>query len=225
MISFSAYKYELEQLDEGVHDPAIFKAIFLAGGPGSGKSFMVGKTALPALGLKLVNSDPAFESALAKAGLTTKSEDIYSPQGQKIRIKAKALVGKQQQLYINGRLGLTIDGTGKNLGKIKKQNEGLGKLGYETGMIYVNTDLETALKRNRNRERVLPDDVVEDMWKEVQKNLGAFQRMFKTKMFIIDNSEGSKYERDVQSVYKKVMSWTRKKPDTPAASAWLKLQK
>ena len=37
-------------VDEGPNDPAIFKAIFLAGGPGSGKSFIVGKTALPALG-------------------------------------------------------------------------------------------------------------------------------------------------------------------------------
>ena len=30
-----------KQLIEGVYDPNIFKAFFLAGGPGSGKSFVV----------------------------------------------------------------------------------------------------------------------------------------------------------------------------------------
>ena len=47
-------------LNEGVNDPAIFKAIFLAGGPGSGKSFIVGKTGLTSMGYKVVNSDDAF---------------------------------------------------------------------------------------------------------------------------------------------------------------------
>ena len=31
---------ENNQLDEGINDTAIFKAVFLAGGPGSGKSFI-----------------------------------------------------------------------------------------------------------------------------------------------------------------------------------------
>ena len=57
MLRFSKY------LEEGVNDPAIFKAIFLAGGPGSGKSFIVGKTGLTSLGYKVVNSDDAFENA------------------------------------------------------------------------------------------------------------------------------------------------------------------
>ena len=42
-------------IEEGVNDPAIFKAVFLAGGPGSGKSFIVGQTALTALGFKVIN--------------------------------------------------------------------------------------------------------------------------------------------------------------------------
>ena len=33
-----------QELLEGLNDPNIFKAFFLAGGPGSGKSFVVGKT-------------------------------------------------------------------------------------------------------------------------------------------------------------------------------------
>ena len=112
MLSFSDY------ITEGVNDPSIFKAVFLAGGPGSGKSFMVGKTALTALGFKLINSDPAFEAALKKAGLTTSADDIASPKGQELRGKSKVLVGKQLDLAIDGRLGLVIDGTGKDFGTV-----------------------------------------------------------------------------------------------------------
>ena len=108
-------KEDLEiDLEEGVNDPGIFKAVFLAGGPGSGKSFMVGKTALTTLGLKLINSDPAFETQLKKVGLKATPEDIFTPKGQDARAKAKRLTAKQQELALNGRLGLVIDGTGKD---------------------------------------------------------------------------------------------------------------
>ena len=54
-----------QYITEGVYDPSIFKAFFLAGGPGSGKSF-VSKSALSGMGLKVINSDAAFESKLKK---------------------------------------------------------------------------------------------------------------------------------------------------------------
>ena len=47
----------VDRLEEGVYDPGIFKAIFLAGGPGSGKSWIAGQVTTPAgLALKIVNS-------------------------------------------------------------------------------------------------------------------------------------------------------------------------
>jgi dephospho-CoA kinase len=219
MLSFSQF------LQEGVNDPSIFKAVFLAGGPGSGKSFIVGKTALPALGFKVVNSDAAFERALANANMEATPENIYSAKGQALRAGAKALTKKMLDNYVNGRLGLVIDGTGKDYAKIEKQANRLRELGYEVAMIFVNTDLETALERNRKRDRSLPDDEVETMWKDVQKNLGKFQNFFRQKMFIVDNSTGSNYEGAVQSTYKRIMSWSKQKPDSPAASTWIKAQR
>lgn len=212
-------------INEGVNDPAIFKAIFLAGGPGSGKSFIVGKTALTALGFKVINSDDAFEAALKKVGLKPTPEDIYSPLGQEVRGRAKALTKKKMQLAISGRLGLVIDGTGKDYEKIQKQAEMLRGLGYEVAMIFVNTDLDTALERNRMRERSLPDAEVEKMWKDVQKNLGKFQNFFRQRMFIVDNSTGSNYEGAVLSVYRKIAQWAKTKPESPAAREWIKAQK
>ena len=209
-------------ITEGVNDPAIFKAVFLAGGPGSGKSFIVGQTALQALGLRLINSDPAFERALEKAGLDKSSpEDIASDEGQAARGKAKALTAQQMRLAVDGRLGLVIDGTGKDAAKIKEQQIQLKKIGYETALIFVNTDLDTALARNSKRARSLPDTMVSHMWQGVQKNIGEFQKMFGVNMFVIDNSDGANYQVQVQSTYKKMKAWVDKPPRMPQAKAWI----
>ena len=209
------------ELDEGLNDPGIFKAVFLAGGPGSGKSFIVGRTGLVGLGFKLVNSDPIFELGLKNAGLKTTPEDIYTAKGQSIRDRAKALTKKQQSLYLNGRLGLVIDGTGKDYQKIQKQKEQLEAMGYETAMIFVNTDEDTALERNRKRDRSLPDEEVTKMWKSVQNNLGKFHNSFKSKFFIVDNSEGSNFETASTSVYKKISAWMKQEPRNKFAQDWI----
>ena len=47
-------------LTEGVYDKHIFKAFFLAGGPGSGKSW-VAKRTLGGTGMKVINSDAGFK--------------------------------------------------------------------------------------------------------------------------------------------------------------------
>lgn len=213
-------------LEEGVNDPAIFKAVFLAGGPGSGKSFIVGKTGLPALGFRVVNSDDAFENALKKAGLTTTPDDIFSVKGQELRGKAKKLTAKKQEIYIKGRLGLVIDGTGKDFEKVQRQAKALEGIGYDTAMIYVNTDLETALQRNRDRDRTLPDDEVESMWKTVQKNIGAFQRQFgKQDFVVVDNSIGKNYEKETLRAYREMTKFVNREPDSKLAKLWIKQEK
>ena len=216
---------EFVHIDEGVNDPAIFKAVFLAGGPGSGKSFIVGKTGLTALGFKVINSDDAFEAALKKAGLEMSPDNIFSPKGQEIRKSTSALTVKKMGLAIKGRLGLVIDGTGKDFNKIKTQANDLKRLGYEVAMIFVNTDKETAMDRNRARPRKLPDKMVAKAWADVQKNIGAFQGIFKTRMYIVDNSDGASWERESMRVYKAVMKWVKVPPKSKGASAWIKRMK
>ena len=216
MLSFKHF------IGEGVNDPAIFKAVFLAGGPGSGKSFIVGKTGLPALGYRVVNSDDAFEAAMRKAGLKMSPENIFSVQGQELRGRAKELTGKKEQLYIQGRLGLVIDGTGKDVEKVKKQIVQVKKLGYDVAMIFVNTDLETALERNRQRERSLPDAEVETYWKDVQKNVGAFQQLFGSKNFhVVDNSKGKDFRSETLRAYKDISKFTKTEVKNNIAKDWI----
>lgn len=210
---------------EGVNDPAIFKAVFLAGGPGSGKSFVVGKTSLKALGFRLINSDDAFEKGLKKAGLTMDPDDIFSAQGQKLRAGAKALTGKIMVRALEGRNGIVVDGTGKDYNKIKKQVDLVREMGYAVLMIFVNTDLETAQSRNQDRPRSLPDKEVEKMWKSVQNNIGKFQSLFRGRMIVVDNSEGSDINKATLDAYRKVMAWSEKPPENAKAIKWIKSQK
>tara|TARA_B100001094_G_scaffold23613_1_gene19999 strand:+ start:605 stop:1285 length:681 start_codon:yes stop_codon:yes gene_type:complete len=210
---------------EGIEDPAIFKAVFLAGGPGSGKSFVVGKASLKALGFRLINSDDAFEKGLKRAGMGTTPEDIFSEPGQAVRATAKALTGKQLDIALKNRMGIVIDGTGKDYSKIKAQVQKTRELGYAVHMIFVNTDLDTALERNRMRPRVLPDKVVEKMWNDVQKNIGKFQSLFRSRMTVVDNSDGSNIDRATLDAYKDIMNWSKRPPENAIAMKWIKKQR
>lgn len=224
---------EVEVLEEGVNDPAIFKAVFLAGGPGSGKSFIVGKTGLVNIGMKLVNSDDEFERRLKNAGLDKSNpDDIYSPQGQALRGKAKKTTKNKQDMYIKGRLGLVIDGTGKDADKMVRQRKQLEDLGYDTAMIFVDTDLETSMLRNKERARKLPDAEVKTMWKEVQSNKKRFKSLFGKNFAIVDNTDqGSKEanlklaDRETLVAYKKMVKFANAKPTKETAKNWIENEK
>ena len=194
MLSFADFLNIVEEvLDEGLHDPARRKVIFLAGGPGSGKSYVSKKTT-HGLGFKHVNSDDLFEKGMKKHGMKATPENIYSKKGQEIRAHAKELTKKREHHYTKGRLGMVIDGTGKDPEKIKRHSERLRKMGYDTHMVFVNTSLETAQKRNAQRERSLPTHEVEKMHRQVQSNLGHFQKHFgREHMHIVDNDHADEH--------------------------------
>lgn len=194
-------------INEGVNDPAIFKAVFMAGGPGSGKSFIASNSGLQSLGLRMLCSDKAFEFALANAGLAANPENIMSDRGQSIRKKAKATTTQALDLSIHGRLGIIIDGTGRSYDKIAGQRNGLERLGYDTMMIFVNTDLATAIARDAQRSRSLGAQAVTDMWHEVQNNIGKFQHLFKGNFIVVDNSNGHNIAPILTQTYKKVRRW------------------
>ena len=207
------------ELQEGVYDPNIFKAIFLAGGPGSGKSYVVRRTT-GGLGMKIVNSDDIYEKMLKDAGLEATPEDIFSDEGQEIRGRAKAVTKRMQGNFLEGRLGLIIDGTGKDYDKIAKQVAGLKGIGYECSMIFVNTSLDTAQERNRQRSRTLPEKEVETMWNGVQQNMGKFQRLFgASNMIIVDNNDAG--EDVFNKVWKRIAMLIRKKVSNPTAKRWI----
>ena len=109
----------LEQMIiEGVDDPGILKCVFMAGGPGSGKSFTAMeifgidkrlKQSFSASGLKSVNSDSAFEKGLKDNGIDPKKLadiekndaelwDKIANNDDSIRNKAKQLTATSEEI-------------------------------------------------------------------------------------------------------------------------------
>mgnify|MGYP003631900466 CR=1 FL=1 len=210
-----------DELQEGVYDPNIFKAFFLAGGPGSGKSYVVRKTT-GGTGLKVVNSDNAFEKFLKDANLSLKMPESETDARKPVRDRAKEITKKQQANYLEGRLGLIIDGTGHNFDKIATQSNGLRQLGYDTHMIFVNTSLDVALERNASRSRSVPESVVVKSWRDVQTNIGKFNNHFKSEMIIVDNNKPD--EDIIKQVYKRIQSLLRKKVKNTRAQSWIEME-
>mgnify|MGYP001262533175 CR=1 FL=1 len=207
------------KLQEGLYDPNIFKAFFMAGGPGSGKSYVAGKTTA-GLGLKVVNSDDIFERYLKQARLSFEMPDAQAAKRNERRTAAKEVTDKRRDNYVEGRLGMVIDGTGKDYGKITSLASQLKILGYDTHMIFVNTSLDVALERNKKRARQVPEKIVINSWNQVQQNIGSFQRFFGNKNFIVvDNNDAG--EDILGKAYKEVRRMLRKKVDNHIAKAWM----
>ena len=244
---------DIDVMNEGVYDPGIFKAIFLAGGPGSGKSFVghellgipkggfsgINMSFAPS-GVKLINSDPEFEYFLKKVGIDPKDLASLSDEEFKKategegspRDKAQKIKDAKQKLYTKGRLGLLIDGTGDNYAKIKKKNTDLKKLGYDTYMLFINTTLEVAQERNAQRDRQLPEKLVKKIWTDVQKNMGKFQTLFGNNFRIIDNSKSRSAQRDPKAgviifpkmLYTTISKFIKSPVKSGLAKRWIKRQ-
>jgi len=206
------------ELQEGLYDPNIFKAFFLAGGPGSGKSYVAMKST-GGTGLKSVNSDDAFEHMLTKAGLSLKMPPEEEERKDVVRDKAKIVTAKVEKNYVEGRLGLIIDGTGRDAEKILGQKAKLEELGYDTYMIFVNTSLDVALERNAERPRSVSETIVVKSWKEVQANIGKFSNMFRSGFIVVDNNNAG--EDVFKEVYKRVKGLLRKKVKNTRAKNWM----
>ena len=212
-----------EYITEGVYDPNIFKAFFLAGGPGSGKSWVSSKT-LSGIGLKVINSDDVFANALKKESMSLNFagySDAEIARRDKIRDKAKSLTGTNLKQSLEGRLGLIMDSTARDYDRINTEAGLMKQLGYDTYMVFVNTSLEVALQRNSMRDRVLPDAIVMQNHKTVQRNMGGFQNLFGLNNFVI--VDNNKKKEDVNpKVHKAIRRMINQKPTSTQAISWIK---
>ena len=204
---------------EGVYDPNIFKAVFMAGGPGSGKSFVAGKTT-GGLGLKMINSDTPFERFLKKEGLSLKMPEAETEKRDVERARAKKVTASKKFHAVKGRLGILIDGTGHVYDKVVKQAGMLQQIGYETSMVFVNTSLEVALARNEQRARSVMPKLVKKSWQDVQNNMGKFQNFFGPKSFFIVDNNG--VEQDMLEISTKLIRRAISSPvNNKIANAWI----
>ena len=222
-----------EILEEGVHDKAIFKAVFLAGGPGSGKDYVLDNT-LAGHGLTEINSDKALEFLMDKENLDKKMPDNEEAQRDAVRSRAKSMTELRQRLALQGRNGLIINGTGDDYEKIKRIKEKLESIGYETSMITVNTRDEVSQQRNIERGqrggRTVPENIRKEKWDSVQKSRPKLAELFKDNYVEFDNSEDLrsahpdvvKTKKDeLLSLYKNFQKFVSKPPKNDKAKEWV----
>jgi hypothetical protein len=226
--------YFFEQLlTEGVHDKAIFKAVFLSGGPGSGKDYVLDNT-LAGHGLTEINSDKALEFLMDKRNL-----DKTMPASEKdardiVRGKAKDLTELRQRLALLGRNGLIINGTGDDPKKYAKIKKELEELGYETSMIAVNTKDEISSKRNIERGqrggRTVPENIRKEKWDSVNNARPEMAKLFGKNYMEFDNSEDLRSahpevvkakKEELLQLYKGIQDFVKRPPKNEQASSWI----
>lgn len=228
-------KESIEVLEEGVHDAGIFKAVFLAGGPGSGKDFVL-KKALDGHGLTEINSDKALEVLMDRAKLSKKMPDAEKYQRDVVRDRAKSLTDLRHNLAVEGRNGLIINSTGANAEKIAKIKKHLDELGYDSKMVFVDTSDDVSRQRNIERGqrggRQVPEQVRANKYKEAQDSRVAFSQMFgKDHYHEFDNNEDLRVNldpethknkaKDLMGLFKTIRKFTQTSPEHPAAKAWI----
>jgi predicted kinase len=221
------------KLTEGVDDPSTLKCIFMAGGPGSGKSTVANELFdLPSdlsvnkYGLKVINSDTEFERMLHDMNISTDLSKLSPEEFERLTVgpqstreKAKQITRKKLDMYRKAKLGLIIDGTGDSIQSIQIKKRVMEQHGYDCYMIFVNTSLQVAMERNAKRPRKIPEDLLTQMWFSCQNNLGHFQNIFGNNFKIVDRTKSG--EPIDKSVLRSVINFLKSPVVNPVGKKWM----
>ena len=203
---------------EGYYDPAIFKAIFLKGGPGSGKTFVAKKLGLASMGFSMINQDYPFEKKMKQLGLDMKMPTSELQQRDQLRKQTTDVVWSKFDKWIEQGLGIYMDITGADRKSVIADKTAIEAMGYDTAMDFVNTDLETAIARNSSRERTVDLSIVKSKWNETQQNVGFYSAAFRGNFFTVDNGKHSDPTPQINFVYKKLSAWSKQRPTNRIAA-------
>lgn len=222
-----------EILSEGVHDQGIFKVVFLAGGPGSGKDYVLSNT-LEGQGLVEIGSDKALEFLMDKKGLDKTMPASEKDKRDIVRSRAKSITELKQRLALIGRNGLIINGTGEDYEKISRIKEKLEELGYESAMILVNTDDEISKQRNIERGqrggRTVPENIRKEKWENVQNSRPEFAKLFGQNYMEFDNSQDLRQgspevvkakKEELLQLYNNIQQFVGQPPASEKSKAWV----
>ena len=220
-------------LAEGVHDKGIFKAVFLSGGPGSGKDYVLDNT-LSGHGMVEINSDKALEFLMDKNNLSKKMPESEKEMRDIVRGRAKDVTELKQRLALLGRNGLIINGTGDDPTKYAKIKKNLESIGYETSMVAVVTKDEISAQRNVERGqrggRTVPENIRKEKWDAVNNSRPEMAKLFGKNYIEFDNSEDLRNaapevvqakKEEMTNIFKQIQDFVKRPPKSEEAKQWV----
>jgi cytidylate kinase len=174
--------------EAGTEHPYAYKAVFMAGGPGSGKTYW-SKNLFTSLGFSFSNSDNILE-LLART--RNAPLDPSHPDFEPTVSIAQKVTQRRTESWIENGIPLVIDITGRNRDLVLNLNNQLIKKGYDTGMIFVNSSLNSAIEKNSLRDRQVDRDFLIQAWNDAQRNRYYYNELFGEK-YIEINTEANTY--------------------------------
>lgn len=196
---------------EGVHDPHIFKAVFMIGGPGSGKTYVANKL-FKHTGLRFINMDIVYDHIMKDIATSAYDDEI---RGHSARV-----MQRKMNTQVDGRLGLLIDATGRNMKRLVQQIDAVKKLGYDTMGIFINTDEEIALTRAEERTREVKLEFTLQARSEIADNMNVIRGMFDS-FVIIDNNDNESLNNSIAQHGGKITRFLESPPKKKEAIQWI----
>lgn len=207
MITFKQF------MSESINDKGIMKALFVVGIPGAGKSYTVSQIK-GSVSPKIVNSDISTEFLSKKLGVPANSENWK----MLFRDNTKRMTRGLLTNYLNSMLPLFVDGTSNDLSNILGRAGILESVGYDVGMVFIETDLEVALDRAKKRGEEIDRHVDEDFIKKVhelsQENKTYFQNKFSF-FREVNNNPGELNDQTIAKIFKQVQSFYNEPLENP----------
>ena len=188
----------------GLHEDVnrgLFRAIFVTGGPGSGKDIII-REAIAESKIVELNFIQAQDYLSDKQKLSEKTND-FRREG------------------IRNRGPLIINGPADDNDRISYIKEELESLGYETMMIFVDTSDEVSKQRNSLLSRMMMESVRQEKWAKSQRNTKYFNESFKTFIGFDNTGDITSKEQDIHDVYEKTTLFLDSKTTGYIAEDWM----
>lgn len=202
-----------EFISESVNDKGIMKAIFVTGIPGAGKSYTI-KQLSGSISPKVVNTDRATEYLSKKFDVESNSETWKSF----FRDRTKPLTEAMLTNYVNSMLPLFVDGTSNNVSLVLNRAGILESLGYDVGMVFIDTDLEVAQARAKERGKATGRHVDSKFIEQVHQLASENREYFKGKFKFfheIKNTPGELNDEALLKLFKSVSGFYTSKLENP----------
>ena len=188
----------------GLHEDVnrgMFKAIFITGGPGSGKDIIIREGIAEQRAVEL-STVQAFDYLMDKKRLSESSKDF-------------------RREAIRHRSPLVINGSADNIDIVCTIREELEELGYSTMMIYVDTLNEVSRQRNLGLKRMISESVRQEKWNKAQVNKVKFHEMFDDFNLFENNDNLEIVEESISDVYDHVNDFLDRNTLNETSTDWL----